>query len=134
MGLARQLREPDMKTIHKFRLTSDRQPNILTLREGYRVVRCEYVVLSKAVFLWVEQPLSVGIPTVECTFQVAYSGDPLPAHFEYVDTALDPFAPEAYHVFDISPAQEKASATLPRRANAHSSLFIDPHAYRQGAV
>jgi hypothetical protein len=134
MGLSRQSGEPDMKTIHKFRLNSEKQPNILTLREGYRVVRCEYVVLSKAVFLWVEQPLSVDIPTVERTFQVAYSGDPLPAHFQYVDTALDPFGPEAYHVFEIAAVQEKAPIILPRLANAHSSLFIDSPAHRQGVA
>ncbi len=91
-----------MKTIHKFRLDSDKRPNVLTLKEGYRVVRSEYVVADKAVYLWVEQPLSVEVPSVRRTFQIAFSGDALPANFEYVDTALDPFGPEAYHVYEIT--------------------------------
>lgn len=119
-----------MKTIHKFRLDSDRQPNTLTLREGYRVVRCEYIVPSKAVFLWVEQPLNVDVPTVERKFQVAYSGDALPAHFRYVDTALDPFGPEAYHVFEVVEEEKPFSAP----ADTHRDLFrVSPVAH-QGAA
>lgn len=94
-----------MKTIHKFRLEPGKEPTTLTLREGCRVVRCEYLVAQKAVFLWVQQPLSVTVPTVERQFRVAMSGDPVPDAYEYLDTALDPFGPEAYHVFEV-PAGE----------------------------
>ena len=119
-----------MKTIHKFRLDSDKQLNILTLREGYRVVRCEYIVPSKAVFLWVEQPLNVDVPTVERKFQVAFSGDALPAHFRYVDTALDPFGPEAYHVFEVMEDQQRRTEP----ADVHPDLFrVSPVAH-QGAA
>ncbi len=90
-----------MKTIHKFRLEPGKEPTTLTLREGCRVVRCEYLVAQKAVFLWVQQPLNVTIPTVERQFRVVMSGDPVPDSYEYLDTALDPFGPEAYHVFEI---------------------------------
>ena len=93
-----------MKTIHKFRLESGKEPNTLTLREGYRVVRCEYLVPQKGVYLWVEQPLNVVIPEVERQFVVVYSGDPVPTSYQYLDTALDPFGPEAYHVFEVAEA------------------------------
>ena len=94
-----------MKTIHKFRLEPGKEPTTLTLREGYEVVRCEYLVPHKAVFLWVQQPLNVTTPTVERQFRVAMSGEPVPDRFQYIDTALDPFGPEAYHVFAV-PAGE----------------------------
>jgi len=94
-----------MKTIHKFRLEPGKEPTTLTLREGFRVVRCEYLVAQKAVFLWVQQPLNVTVPTVERKFRVAMSGEPVPDAFVYLDTALDPFGPEAYHVFEV-PAGE----------------------------
>ena len=87
-----------MKTILKFRLKNGKAANILKLRQGYRVVRCEYVVSQKAVFLWVEQPLKVDLPELERRFLVTFSGEPVPTAYEYVGTALDSFGPEAYHV------------------------------------
>ncbi|MCR8914310.1 hypothetical protein FDP08_12470 [Marinobacter panjinensis] len=114
-----------MKTIHKFRLECGKEPNTLKLREGYRVVRCEYVVPQKGVYLWVEQPLNVAIPVVERQFVVVYSGDPVPTSYQHLDTALDPFGPEAYHIFavDVAPADkvaashQQASPTLFRSAS-----------------
>ncbi len=101
-----------MKTIHKFRLECGKEPNTLKLREGYRVVRCEYVVPQKGVYLWVEQPLNVAIPMVERQFVVVYSGDPVPISYQYLDTALDPFGPEAYHIFEVAVASDgKVTAT-----------------------
>jgi len=95
-----------MKTIHKFRLAAGKKPTTLTLREGFKVVRCEYLISHKAVFLWVQHHLNVTTPTVERHFRVAMSGEPVPDSFEYLDTALDPFGPEAYHVFEV-PADER---------------------------
>ncbi|MCK7548318.1 hypothetical protein ACFQGA_12405 [Marinobacter koreensis] len=94
-----------MKTIHKFRLESGKEPTVLHLKDGYRVVRCEYIVPHKAVYLWVEQPLNVETPTVVSQFRVAMSGEPVPDHYEYLDTALDPFGPEAFHVFAVPEAE-----------------------------
>ena len=88
-----------MKTIHKFRIEPGKEPTTLRLREGYRVVRCEYILAEKSVYIWVEQPLSVTIPSVEQRFRVALSGEPVPDDFSYVGTALDPFGPEAWHLF-----------------------------------
>ncbi|KPQ27682.1 MAG: hypothetical protein HLUCCX14_13750 [Marinobacter excellens HL-55] len=98
-----------MKTIHKFRLELGKEPTTLTLREGFRVVRCEYLVAQKTVFLWVQQPLSVTVPMVERQFRVAMSGDPVPDAYEYLDTALDPFGPEAYHVFELPDGEGAAT-------------------------
>ena len=101
--------ERAMKTIHKFRLAAGKEPTTLTLREGFRVVRCEYLMPQKAVFLWVQQPLNVSTPLVDRHFRVAMSGEPVPDSFEYLDTALDPFGPEAYHVFEV-PEEEMHAA------------------------
>ncbi|MGM0766759.1 MAG: DUF7352 domain-containing protein [Pseudomonadota bacterium] len=100
-----------MKTIHKFRLECGKEPTTLKLREGARIVRCEYLMPQKGVYVWVEQPLNIAIPTRERQFQVAYSGDPVPDSYQYLDTALDPFGPEAYHIFEVASAQDVASMT-----------------------
>lgn len=110
-----------MKTIHKFRLECGKEPNTLKLREGYRVVRCEYVVPQKGVYLWVEQPLNVAIPVVERQFVVVYSGDPVPTSYQYLDTALDLFGPEAYHIFEVVEAQ--ASNVPAQRQQVNPVLF-----------
>ena len=102
-----------MKTILKFRLKSGKEPNILKLREGYRVVRCEYVVPQKAVFLWVEQPLKVDLPELERRFLVTFSGEPVPTAYEYVGTALDSFGPEAYHVYEVMDEADHATKAGP---------------------
>ncbi|AXS81774.1 MULTISPECIES: hypothetical protein [Marinobacter] len=111
-----------MKTIHKFRLEPGKEPTTLSLREGYRVVRSEYIVPHKAVYLWVEQPLNVTTPTLERRFRVVYSGEPVPDRFEYVDTALDPFGPEAYHVFAV-PADEDSATFSPTGEGASNDAF-----------
>lgn len=100
-----------MKTIHKFRLECGKEPTALRLREGSRVVRCEYLVSQKGVFIWVEQPLNVDIPLVERQFVVAFSGDPVPMRYQYLDTALDTFGPEAFHVFEVREAEATSRLT-----------------------
>lgn len=90
-----------MKTIHKFRINAGKEPTRLTLKNGFRVVRCEYLVSEKGVYLWIEQPLNVTTPTIERQFRIAFSGEPVPENYPYLGTALDPFGPEAYHVFEV---------------------------------
>ncbi|GAA3975159.1 DUF7352 domain-containing protein [Allohahella marinimesophila] len=111
-----------MKTIHKFRIDTGKDITTLTLREGYRIVRCEYVLSDKAVYLWVEQPLSVSTPSIEQRFRVAHSGEPVPDDFSYAGTAVDPFGPEAYHLFQL-PNAVKRSVTPIRQGltSAHTS-------------
>jgi len=105
--------ERAMKTILKFRLKNGKAANILKLRQGYRVVRCEYVVSQKAVFLWVEQPLKVDLPELERRFLVTFSGEPVPTAYEYVGTALDSFGPEAYHVYEVMDEADHATKAGP---------------------
>ncbi|MFE8072449.1 hypothetical protein QQM79_15430 [Marinobacteraceae bacterium S3BR75-40.1] len=102
-----------MKTIHKYRLAGPGEVTRVKLREGHRVVRSEYLVVEKAVFIWVEEPLNVDIPTREHAFRVALSGEPVADELEYRDTALDPFGPEAYHVFELPAvsAEERPSTS-----------------------
>lgn len=95
-----------MKTIHKFCLDCGKEPTKLKLRQGYRVVRCEYLVFQKGIYIWVEQPLNVDIPMIERQFVVAFSGDPVPMCYQYLGTALDTFGPEAFHVFEVRDAVE----------------------------
>ncbi len=96
-----------MKTIHKFCLECGKEPTTLKLREGYRVVRCEYLMSQKGIYIWVEQPLNVDIPVIERQFVVALSGDPVPMCYQYLGTALDTFGPEAFHVFEVREAIEQ---------------------------
>lgn len=111
-----------MKTIHKFRLEMGKEPTALRLRDGYRVVRCEYLVSQKGVYLWVEQPLNVAIPVTERQFVVVHSGDPVPVSYQYLDTALDVFGPEAYHVFEVKDPQP-AFAPLEAHQGLRPPLF-----------
>lgn len=118
-----------MKTIHKFRIDPDRAVTTLRLKEGFRVARCEYILSDKAVYLWVEQPLHVDVPTVEKHFKVAYSGEPVPDNYRYLHTALDPFGPEAYHLFEV-PADEQrqglAEQTVTRAPAPVDSFSFHP--------
>ena len=109
-----------MKTIHKFRINAGKESTRLTLKHGFRVVRCEYLVSEKGVYLWVEQPLKVTTPTVEREFRIAFSGEPVPENYHYLGTALDAFGPEAYHVFEV-PAE-----ALPATEQTDGQHTMDP--------
>lgn len=98
-----------MKTIHKHRLDIDSKVNTLSLRDGYRVVRCEYLVPEKAVFVWIEVSLDITLPVRERRFRIVRSGEPVPDEFSYLDTALDPFDPRAFHLFEVPEAQSGSS-------------------------
>lgn len=102
-----------MKTIHKYRL-DESKVNTIRLPEGYRVVRSEYLITDKAVYVWIEEPLRVAIPRHEHQFRVVRSGEPVPEQYAYQGTALDTFGPEAYHVFEVIEACN--SEQLPRQA------------------
>lgn len=110
-----------MKTIHKFRINPGKEPTRLALKEGFRVVRCEYLVPEKGVYLWVEQSLNVTTPTVERSFRLAFSGEPVPEQYQYLGTALDTFGPEAYHVFEVP--DESAGRQREHHQSAESALF-----------
>jgi hypothetical protein len=122
-----------MKTIHKFRIDLSREPTRLTLKQGFRVVRCEYLVPDKGVYLWVEQPLNITTPTVERQFAVAFSGDPVPDSYGYLDTALDPFGPEAYHVFEVPVESDAPLLRDPAQNQVDSALFGEARYHRATA-
>ena len=95
-----------MKAIHKYRIGNDRSLHVLKLKKGFKIVRSEYIITEKAVFLWVEEPLAVDIETQEVIYKLAMSGDPVSDDCEHVATAIDTFGPEAYHIFELGKQSE----------------------------
>ncbi|MDX1451679.1 MAG: hypothetical protein R3183_03905 [Oleiphilaceae bacterium] len=91
-----------MRVIHKFKLAVDGSPTTLKLKNGYKIVHSEYVLVDKAVCIWVEQSLSVSTPEREVVFEVAKSGDPIHDDLVHVASAVDSLTPEAYHIFKKS--------------------------------
>lgn len=121
-----------MKTIHKFRIETGKEPTVLNLREGYRVVRCEYILPEKAVYLWVEQPLNVTAASIERRVRVVFSGEPIPDDYHYLGTALDTFGPEAYHLYELP---EPAMATQAGAVGAaRSRPAVGPDTYHQALM
>lgn len=96
-----------MKAILKYRLELSDKTQTLTLREGFKPVRFEYVVSDQSLCLWVEEPLLGSIPTRRLHFKVKRTGEPVNDHFSYLLTALDSFGPEAYHLFMVHEEQTK---------------------------
>jgi hypothetical protein len=88
-----------MKVIHKYPLVDDGKAISLSLKHGFRIVHAEYVLVEKAVFIWVEEPLAAKISEQEVSFVVVRSGEPVNKQFQHVATAVDLLAPEAYHIF-----------------------------------
>jgi hypothetical protein len=95
-----------MKAIHKYQMGNERSTQSFNLKKGYKIVRSEYILTEKSVFLWIEEPLSVDIETQAIGFRMAMSGDPIADNCEHVATAIDSFGPEAYHVFEIGQASK----------------------------
>lgn len=89
-----------MKVIHKFRLANDVAETTLSLKQGYKIVHSEYVLVDKSIYIWVEQPLDVNVLETDVEFKVVKSGEPLPKHLQHVASVVDSFAPEAYHIFE----------------------------------
>ena len=95
-----------MKAIHKYRIGNERNLHTLNLKQGFKIVRSEYIITEKSVFLWIEEPLSVDIETQTVTYKLAMSGDPVSNNCEHVATAIDTFGPEAYHIFEVGAEAE----------------------------
>ncbi len=102
-----------MKAIHKYRLETSDSTTTLRLKEGYRVVRFEFLVAEKGLFMWVEEPLRADVALCEASFRVAMTGKPVAMSYEYLDTALDPFGPEAYHLFRVGQEHKVKSGPEP---------------------
>ena len=93
-----------MKVIHKFRLETGAQQVSLSLKQGYKIVHSEYVLVDKSVFIWVEQTLDVEVPSESVILKVINSGEPVPDRLNHVMSVVDSFTPEAYHIFEIPEA------------------------------
>lgn len=90
-----------MKAILKYPLELSDKTQTLTLREGFKPVRFEYVVSDQSLYLWVEEPLLSSVPSKRLHFKVKRTGEPVNDQFTYLLTALDTFGPEAYHLFMV---------------------------------
>ena len=88
-----------MKAIHKYQLDPAKKHHEFALKEGYKVVRAEYILAEKTVCVWIEVPLSVAIAAQTVHFRLVASGEPVPLDSQYVATAVDSFAPESYHLY-----------------------------------
>lgn len=93
-----------MKTIQKLSLTTQEKPQTLTFKEGYKVVRIEYLVTEKCICLWVETPLQADIPELRKTFIVRKTNQTVPEDYIHVHTAIDLLRPEAFHIFEVPEA------------------------------
>jgi hypothetical protein len=90
-----------MKTIRPYRIEESDKSTALTLKTGYTIVRSEYLVPEKSVYLWIEEPLKVDIPLKHVKFRIAQSRIPVPDEYQYRATALNMFNSDAYHIFEI---------------------------------
>ncbi|MDE1465690.1 DUF7352 domain-containing protein [Spartinivicinus poritis] len=106
-----------MKTIHKYLLEDGM--NTLTLKQGYRIVRSEYLLVEKAVYLWIEESLAITTPESSCQFKVVKTNAPIPENYKYLDTALDPIEAEAYHVYQIPSDAESKSKPQDQSREVH---------------
>ncbi|WP_027854962.1 DUF7352 domain-containing protein [Marinobacterium litorale] len=88
-----------MKAILKYRLEISDKPISLSLAQGFRPVRFEYVVSEKALFLWTEESLRADISRQNVQFRITRTGEPIQEGAQHLMTALDAFGPEAYHLF-----------------------------------
>ncbi len=99
-----------MKAIHKYQLDPQSKVHALELKEGFQVVRAEYVLAHKSVCIWVEVPLSVEVPIQRVNFRLVSSGEPVPSDSRYLATAIDSFTPESYHLYTATQQQLEGEA------------------------
>ena len=88
-----------MKTVHKHIIPTDASPVQLRLSQGWRLLKAEYVLVTKQVCCWVEVPTDPQRAQEHLELRLFRSGDGIPADYHYVDTAVDALAPEAWHLY-----------------------------------
>lgn len=88
-----------MKTVLKYQI-EETASTTLKLRQGYQLVRFEYIQADKALFAWFEQPLKADIPETEVELKVIRTGQPIQNSYRYLCTAIDSLGPEAYHLYE----------------------------------
>lgn len=102
-----------MKTIQKHTLLTDDKIQTITLKQGFRIVRVEYLVTEKVISLWVESPLRADIPAVQKSFVVKKTNQPVPEDYAHIHTAIDLLKPEAFHLFEVPSDQEHTLTSIP---------------------
>ncbi|WP_369959801.1 hypothetical protein [Pseudomonas benzenivorans] len=88
-----------MKTVHKYVIPFDSGGLQLDLAQGYQVLKSEYMPIGKAVCCWIEVPTAPCMPKSQVHLRLFLSGDGIPQRYHYVDTALNPLEPEAWHLY-----------------------------------
>ncbi len=90
-----------MKTVEKHTLMTDSKLQTLSLKQGHRIVRIEYLVTEKCICLWVEVPLRADIPMTRKTYRVTRTNESILMEFKHVHTAVDLLKPEAFHIYEV---------------------------------
>lgn len=88
-----------MKTVHKHVIPTGPDGLELQLPQGFRLLKAEYLLVSKQVCCWIEVPTDPRLPVSALQLRLFRSGDGIPAAYTYVDTAIDALAPEAWHLY-----------------------------------
>ena len=88
-----------MKTVHKHVIPASPAGLELHLPQGYRVLKAEYLLVTKQVCCWIEVPTDPRLPREAVQLRLFRSGDGIALAYEYVDTAIDALAPEAWHLY-----------------------------------
>lgn len=101
-----------MKTIDKYLIHYGQEPTAIKVMPDFRAVFCEYLVGAKGVYLWVEQSAYTSRKAITRQFMVALPGRTVPEHYEYIDSAVDPFGSKAHHVFQLPVQVKGQSRTL----------------------
>jgi len=90
-----------MRTIHKFRLEINAEPQTLELPENSRLLHLEYVIPKRALTLWFEVAADMTAPLFPHKYRIFGTGDGIPNHAEYMGCAVDQYLPKSYHVYEI---------------------------------
>lgn len=109
-----------MKTVLKYQI--DEMTTHLKLREGFKLVRFEYVQAAKALFAWFEEPLKADTPVTEVELRVIRTGQPIQDDYLYLCTALDAIDPEAYHLYQKQQQDNKSPKTTGTGSEASSGF------------
>lgn len=92
-----------MKTIHKHRLNVENEVQEIRLPEEGRVLRVDFILQERLIFMWVEVDADTVIDTPKEVrqFKVFTTGSGIPDNARYIGTTLDTLAPQAYHVYEL---------------------------------
>lgn len=90
-----------MRTIHKFEVNTDQEPQSIVLPVEHTFLAVEYIIPKRAIYVWAEVPADLTIEKAPCKLKVFRTGDGIPDNYQYLGTCIDQYLPEAYHVYKI---------------------------------